>query len=195
MFLQKFKLRCNELTQAEYRNRRGYNLGLLKQEIQRVPYHTRSHKRLTHTFPSSCRLPPSHSLNILYFPPTHLYSLILPTLCYYPEIYTSLDQSSRLMLYSYRHTLFKVRYLSARSSRMGATGGHLDRVYLELLKGRGTVWAPRGPPSRCIWVQLQKDRQWRWSWVLDLNDLTEKSDCEQSINVIIDRNQLFYHVN
>ena len=84
----------NELTQAEYRNRRGYNLGLLKQEIQRVPYHTRSHKRLTHTFPSSCRLPPSHSLNILYFPPTHLHSPILPTLCYYPEIYTSLDQSS-----------------------------------------------------------------------------------------------------
>ena len=140
----------NELTQAEYRNRRGYNLGLLKQEIQRVPYHTRSHKRLTHTFPSSCRLPPSHSLNILYFPPTHLHSLILPTLCYYPEIYTSLDQSSSLMLCSYRYTLFKVRYLSARSSRMGATGGHLDRVYLELLKGRGTVWAPRSPPSRYI---------------------------------------------
>ena len=149
MFLQKFKVRCNELTQAEYRNRRGYNLGLLKQEIQRVPYHTRSHKRLTHTFPSSCRIPPSHSLNIFYFPPTHLHSLILPTLCYYPELYTS-DQSSRLMLCRYRYTLFKVRYLSARSSRIGATGGHLDRVYLELLKGRGTVWAPRGPPSRYI---------------------------------------------
>ena len=24
-------------------------------------YHTRSHKRLTHTYPSSCRIPPSHS--------------------------------------------------------------------------------------------------------------------------------------
>ena len=31
-------------------------------------YHTHSHKRLTHAYPSSCRKPPSHSLNIIYFP-------------------------------------------------------------------------------------------------------------------------------
>ena len=45
-------------------------------------YHTHSHKRLTHTYPSSCRIPPSHSLNIIYFSQAHLHSLILPTRCY-----------------------------------------------------------------------------------------------------------------
>ena len=44
--------------------------------------HTHSHKRLTHTYLSSCRIPPGHSLNIrIYFSQAHLHSLILPTFC------------------------------------------------------------------------------------------------------------------
>ena len=78
-----FKLPCNELTQAQYLNRRGYNLSLLNQEIQRVHTITHSHKRLTQTYPSGCRIPPRPSLNIIYFWQTHLHSLILPTLCYF----------------------------------------------------------------------------------------------------------------
>ena len=74
-----FKLRWNELTQAQYVNRRGYNLILLNQEIHSV--HTITHKRLTHTYPSGCRTPPRLSLNIIYFSQTHLHSLILPTNC------------------------------------------------------------------------------------------------------------------
>ena len=35
-FNETFKLHCNESTQAQYLNRRGYDLGLLSQEIQRV---------------------------------------------------------------------------------------------------------------------------------------------------------------
>ena len=134
-------------------------------------------------------LPPSHSLNIFYFPPTHLHSLILPTLCYYPEIYTSLDQSSGLILCCYRYTLFKVRYFSARSSRMGATGGHLDRVYLEQRKGRGRFGHPEALPLGIF------ESSYKRTASEGDHECSISRDCEQSINVIIDRNQLFYHVN
>ena len=41
-----------------------------------------SHALLTHTYPSSFRITPSHSLNIIYFSQTYIHSLILPwTLC------------------------------------------------------------------------------------------------------------------
>ena len=44
--------------------------------------HPHSHKRLTHTYLSSCRIPPGHSLNIrVYFSQAHLHSLILPAFC------------------------------------------------------------------------------------------------------------------
>ena len=67
------------------------SLGLLNQEIQRVHIycHTLSLKRLNHAYSSSCRIPPSHSLNIIYISQAHLHSFILPTLCYFVEIYTS----------------------------------------------------------------------------------------------------------
>ena len=45
-------------------------------------YHTHSHKRLTLAYPSSCRIPLSHSLNIINFSQAHSLSLILSTLCY-----------------------------------------------------------------------------------------------------------------
>ena len=51
-------------------------------KIQRVHATTHTHKRLTHTYPSNCRISPSHSLNIIYFSQAHLHSLILPTRCY-----------------------------------------------------------------------------------------------------------------
>ena len=52
------------------------------------------------------------------------------------------NQSSWVMLWCY--TLFKVLYFSARSSRTNATGGHLDRILLELyLKGGGGLGTPR----------------------------------------------------
>ena len=47
-----FNLRCNELTQAQYLDRRGYNLRLLNQEIQRV--HAITH---TNTNDSPTRIP------------------------------------------------------------------------------------------------------------------------------------------
>ena len=61
-----------------------HNLSLLNQEIQGVHiyYHTLSLKRLTHAYSSSFRIPPSHSLNIIYISQARLHSLILPTLCY-----------------------------------------------------------------------------------------------------------------
>ena len=46
-------------------------------------YHLHSHKRLNHTYPSSCRIPPSYSLNVIYFSQAHLHSFILPTWCYF----------------------------------------------------------------------------------------------------------------
>ena len=54
-----------------------YSLGLLNQEIQRVHiyYHTLSLKRLTHAYSSSFRIPPSHSLNIIYISQARLHSL------------------------------------------------------------------------------------------------------------------------
>ena len=99
-------------------------------------YHLHSHKRLNHTYPSSCRIPPSHSLNIIYFSQAHLHSFIL-LLCL--NLYHSLpfyvlslcrlpvrNQNSRFMLWCY--TLFKILYFSAGPSRTSDTGGHLDRV-------------------------------------------------------------------
>ena len=143
-----------------------YNLGLLNQEIQR--FHT-----ITHTH--SLKRPPRVSLQLsdttLPFAQFHLYFTSTFTFSYPPNfvrpclnIFLSLpsyvltsrkfvkwtvpvrNQSSRLMLWCY--TLFKVLYFSARSS--SATGGHLYRVQVELLKGRWTVWGPRGPLSRYI---------------------------------------------
>ena len=37
-----------------------------------VYYQTHSHKQFTHTYPSSCWIPPSHSLNIFYFSQTQI---------------------------------------------------------------------------------------------------------------------------
>ena len=50
-----------------------YNLGLLNQEIQSVHTITYTHTSDSPTpiDPSSCRIPPSHSLNIIYFPQAH----------------------------------------------------------------------------------------------------------------------------
>ena len=65
------------------------SLGLLNQEIQRVHiyYHTLSLKRLTHAYSSSFRIPPSHSLNIIYitspFTFSHPPNFVLPCLNIY----------------------------------------------------------------------------------------------------------------
>ena len=76
-----FKLRCDESTQAQYLKRRGYNLGLLSQEMQSV--HTITH---THTSDSSTRIP----LVVGYDPATcsissifhkHMYNLSSSQLC------------------------------------------------------------------------------------------------------------------
>ena len=54
-FNEKFKLRCNESTQAQYLNRHGYDLGLLSQEIQHV--HTVCTIKHIHTSNSPTRIP------------------------------------------------------------------------------------------------------------------------------------------
>ena len=139
-----FKLRCNQLTQAQYLNRRGYNLGLLKQECSY--FHKNSHKELTHTYSSSCRIPPSHSLNIIYFSPKgNTFTISRPPnfvpLCLYmylslPSCVLTSRKSAKwtsrsepelsinvMVLYTVQSPLF-----SRRSSRTSATGGYLDRV-------------------------------------------------------------------
>ena len=54
-FNETFKLHCNESTQAQYLNRRGYDLGLLSQEIQHV--HTVCTIKHIHTSNSPTRIP------------------------------------------------------------------------------------------------------------------------------------------
>ena len=140
-----FKLRWNELTQAQYLNRRGYNLILLNQEIQRV--HTITH---SHTSDSPTRIPlvvghhpASRSISSIFH--KHIYTLsssqLIVLLCL--NIYLSLpsyvltSQTSAkwisrsepdfsinvMVLYTIQSPLY-----SARSSRTNATGGHLDRL-------------------------------------------------------------------
>ena len=87
-----FKLRCNELTQAQYLNRRGYNLGLLKQEIQRVHTFTKTHTRNSPTrIPLVVGYHPAiRSISsIFHQKATHLQYLVHSTLCHYVYICTS----------------------------------------------------------------------------------------------------------
>ena len=58
-----------------------YNLGLLNREIQRVHTITHSYKRLTHTYPTSCWILPSHSLNIITSTFTFSHLLYVVLLC------------------------------------------------------------------------------------------------------------------
>ena len=84
-----FKLRCNELTQAQYLNRRGYNLGLLKQEIHRVHTFTKTHIRNSPTrIPLVVGYHPAiRSISsIFHQKATHLQYLVHPTLCHYVYI-------------------------------------------------------------------------------------------------------------
>ena len=87
-----FKLRCNELTQAQYLNRRGYNLSLLKQEIQRVHAFTKTHTRNSPTripLVVGCHPAIRSVSSIFHQVATHLHYLIHPTLCHYVYICTS----------------------------------------------------------------------------------------------------------
>ena len=87
-----FKLRCNELTQAQYLNRRGYNLGLLKQEIQRVHTFTKTHTRNSPTripLVVGCHPAIRSISSIFHQGATHLHYLIHPTSCHYVYICTS----------------------------------------------------------------------------------------------------------
>ena len=87
-----FKLRCNELTQAQYLNRRGYNLSLLKQEIQRVHAFTKTHTRNSPTripLVVGCHPAIRSISSIFHQVATHLHYLIHPTLCHYVYICTS----------------------------------------------------------------------------------------------------------
>ena len=146
-FNQTFKLRCNELTQAQYLNRRGYNLGLLKQEIQRVHTFTKTHTRNSPTrIPLVVGYHPPIPLNIIYFSPKgNTFTISRPPnfvpLCLYmylslPSCVLTSRKSAKwtsrsepelsinvMVLYTVQSPLF-----SRRSSRTSATGGYLDRV-------------------------------------------------------------------
>ena len=90
---QTFKLRCNELTQAQYLNRRGYSLGLLKQEIQRVHTFTKTHTRNSpHTYSSSCRIPPTNppQYHLFFTKRQHIYNISSTQLCATMFIYVPL---------------------------------------------------------------------------------------------------------
>ena len=95
-------------------------------------YHTHSYKRLTHTYPSNCRIPPSliRSISSI-FPSTVLrYSNIYFPLPSYALISRKFAKGAFL---SEPELSIKISYgvmhcLKTRSSRTSATGGHLDRV-------------------------------------------------------------------
>ena len=58
---------------------------------------------------------------------------------------------------------------------------------IKYLKGGGLFGKPEAcPPSRYIRIELQNGC--KWSWAIDLDGLSGKGDCEQSINVITDSN-------
>ena len=66
----------------------------------------------------------------------------------------------------------------ARSARTSATGGHLDRGKLELLRGQRTVWKPWRPSPCYIWNLIYKMAR------SDNESLSQRSygtigDCEQ----------------
>ena len=109
-------------------------------------YHTHSHKRLTHTYPSSCRIyHPAIAQYHLFFTGTSTFShppnILLLCLNIYlslpsystnkPEIrqagtsHSETELSIKMLWY---YTLFKVLYFHTRSSRTSATGGYLDWV-------------------------------------------------------------------
>ena len=83
------------------------------------------------------------------------------------------NQSSRLVPLCYIQ-------LFTKSSSASATGGYLDRVKLELHRGRGTVWSTFSVHFKPItnWVPVNVSPRSRRSY-------GEIGDSEQSVNVII----------
>ena len=114
-----------------------------------------THPHVHCTYLSSFRIPPSHSLNIIYFSQSSQFCATLFTSRYLRTITrmkfakrTSRSEAELSIKMLWCYTLFKVLYFPARSSRTSTTGGHLSGFSLNYMKERGTVWEPRGPLSR-----------------------------------------------
>ena len=188
VYVPSTRLRFNE----QYCYRRGYNLSLLYQGIQRVQPITHTDVLTQRTIADSLTRIPlvlgyhrairsissifHKHIHIIFSHPPNLVLLCLDMYLSLPSYVPTRrksaicglpvrNQSSRLMLWRYTP-------LFTKSSSRRATGGYIDGVKLELLRGRGMVWEPWGPPPWYIWNQFQTDCQ--WTWALDFDDLSRK---------------------
>ena len=110
-FNETFKLHCNESTQAQYLNRRGYDLGLLSQEIQRV--HTVCTIKHIHTSNSPTRIPRV----VGYHPATRSISSIFHKHKYNVYVHST-RRSNCIVMNQHKHnTLTDVDTISVSSAR------------------------------------------------------------------------------
>ena len=94
------KLRCNELKHKHNALTDVDTISVSSNRIYSVFILSHTLAQATHQHVSSCtccRIPPSHSLNIIYLSRKHLHSLILLTLCYYQCLNINLSLPSYVL--------------------------------------------------------------------------------------------------